>query len=106
MVNSRYGYAAGDQLLRSLYMLLKSQLDLSCSIARYGNDRFTILFTKDSLESIKAGLQKISDNYKAILHTAKHISFNSTLTYGLSTFNKGKTASQLIEEANLNVKRG
>jgi diguanylate cyclase (GGDEF)-like protein len=58
-VNDGYGHMKGDQVLREVAHIIKSNVRASDVVARYGGDEFIILFSKADKEAIAMMAEKI-----------------------------------------------
>ena len=61
--NDQYGHRAGDEVLRAVANVLKSNLKQHCLVARYGGEEFGLVFTNHRLEDV---LDLIEDARTAI----------------------------------------
>lgn len=84
-VNDQYGHDAGDQVLKSIAQILKSNLREYDHIGRFGGEEFMIIFTNtpvDLVISILERCRKSIENYE-LIYQDKMICF--TASFGLSS---------------------
>jgi diguanylate cyclase (GGDEF)-like protein len=58
-VNDRFGHSAGDDLLRSVTEILRTNMRSTDIVARLGGDEFAVLFPETGAESAGTALEKI-----------------------------------------------
>jgi len=98
-VNDTYGHQAGDFILRELSRILKSALRKSDYLIRYGGEEFIMILPEIPVENTLLVSERIR---QAI---AEHgFQFNDrmlrvTSSFGISSFTTGRTADDMIKEA-------
>jgi diguanylate cyclase len=104
-INDRFGYLAGDELLRQVAVRIQSALLPSCAAARWGGDEFIVLVDG----SISMGMsvaqkldQQLRTRYK--LGEGQAASVYAQASVGLSDWKRGDNANTVVERANLALK--
>jgi diguanylate cyclase (GGDEF)-like protein/PAS domain S-box-containing protein len=100
-LNSRIGYAAGDQVLRDLAALLKSQVRLTDALGRWGGDEFMLLTPLPAAPACRRA--------DAILNMARKETFGEswdgkeknrlTLSAGVAEYRKGVGVADFVASA-------
>lgn len=91
-INDSLGHQAGDQALKDMASIIKSNLRRSCISARYGGDEFIILSDIENSESLEVICERIRKN---IEENSKKISGRQfTVSLGGAT---GKISKQYEE---------
>jgi diguanylate cyclase (GGDEF)-like protein len=99
-INDTYGHPAGDQVLRCLATLIKSQIRRADIACRYGGEEFLIILPETSLEvatkraeTLRQGFAELSIEHDGQLMRGK-------LSLGVATFpDHAQTPQQLIQTA-------
>jgi len=105
-INDSLGHTAGDTLLRTLALRLRSTLRNEDTVARLGGDEFTVLVTgfKDPNDLLRLA-QKIHSTIKAPVDVAsRELSVSASIGVGLFP-QDGETAEQLLRNADLAMYR-
>ncbi|MDC0335852.1 diguanylate cyclase [Pseudodesulfovibrio sp.] len=102
-VNDTYGHDTGDEVLRTLGKLLKSQVRETDVVGRLGGEEFALVLPNTSAQDAHSLAEKIRidvENLKVHLNEEKHITF--TLSIGLATSVYSNTdLEKLLKEADL-----
>lgn len=85
VVNYRFGYKTGDQLLRSVADTVRKNLRKFDVVSRFGGDEFTILLPETGPEAAQAVLSRIRNILLNVMETSK---WPVTFTFGTVTFLK------------------
>ncbi len=105
-INDSLGHTAGDTLLRTLSLRLRSTLRNEDTVARLGGDEFTVLVTgiKDPNDLLRLA-QKIHSTIKAPVEVAsRELTVSASIGVGLFP-QDGETAEQLLRNADLAMYR-
>lgn len=72
-INTAFGYAGGDQLLRAIAERLEACMDINDTVARLGNDRFAILLDSvDFADDAELALKQITNVFKSPFNLYEH----------------------------------
>jgi diguanylate cyclase (GGDEF)-like protein len=99
--NDSFGHEAGDQLLRELGALLKSEIrggDLAC---RYGGEEFLLIMVETSLDSGRQRAERLRDLVSSLHVRHRGMTLRQiTVSIGIASFPEcGDSASQLLSAA-------
>jgi diguanylate cyclase (GGDEF)-like protein len=104
-INDKFGYLAGDELLRQVAARIRSSLLPSCAAARWGGDEFIVLVDG----SLSTGMslaqtldQRLRNRYK--LGDGKLSSVFAQASVGLSDWKRGDDVESVIQRADLALK--
>ena len=95
-INDTYGHATGDEVLKYISAVLKTNVDAADSVCRYGGDEFTIIFRNCCIDDAVAKLNIIKES---IMHLNVDINMNVSMSFGLTEYSEGKTIENAIKEA-------
>lgn len=105
VINDKFGYLAGDELLRQVALRIQSALQPSCVAARWGGDEFIVLVDG----SLPVGMsvaqqldQRLRTRYK--LGVGKLPDVFAQASVGLSDWKCGEEADSVIRRADLALK--
>jgi diguanylate cyclase (GGDEF)-like protein/PAS domain S-box-containing protein len=102
VVNDTCGHVAGDELLKQLAILIKSQFKTSETIARLGGDEFGVLLTDCSIERAEAFSNGLLQTVRNFLFTWRDQSFDVAVSIGLTGFRPhAENASRVLSEADV-----
>jgi diguanylate cyclase (GGDEF)-like protein len=100
--NDRYGHLFGDEILKKLASILKSNMRQSDIVARYGGEEFIILLPKTD----KDGATLIAEKLRTIIQKTLTLKIPNenieriTITSGVATYPlDGKTVNEIIAVA-------
>ncbi len=100
-INNRYGYPAGDRILRGVARAIRSQLRSCDSCVRYASDEFIITVPgvgKDGIEAVKARVAAAIANHKFVVAGGQPLIVTASL--GWATFPEdGRSFEALIAVA-------
>jgi diguanylate cyclase len=104
-INDKFGYLAGDELLRQVSARIQSALPPNCAAARWGGDEFIILVDG----SISIGMsvaQRMDQQLRARYNLGEGQAANvyAQASVGLSDWKRGDIASTVVERADLALK--
>jgi len=80
VVNDTCGHIAGDELLRQLATLLKSEIRSGDTLARLGGDEFGVLYLNCSIEKAK----QLAEKLRAVINDFQFNWENKSFTVGVS----------------------
>ena len=105
-INDSLGHTAGDVLLRTLALRLRSTLRTEDTVARLGGDEFTVLVSgvKDPNDLLRLA-QKLHSTIKVSVEVAsRELTVSASIGVGLYP-QDGETAEQLLRNADLAMYR-
>lgn len=95
-INDTYGHQVGDEVLKLFGRIIKENISSNDYAARYGGEKFLIIFNNDNIKKVKSIIYKI--NQELIRKSKKmHISFSA----GIAIYNNDKKISDTIKKADL-----
>jgi diguanylate cyclase (GGDEF)-like protein len=104
-INDKFGYLAGDELLRQVALRIQSALLPNCAAARWGGDEFVVIVDG----SLSAGMsiaqkldQQLRSRYR--LGEGKLAEVFAQASVGLSDWKRGESADTVIQRADLGLK--
>ncbi len=86
VINDTCGHLAGDELLKQLATLLKSQLRDSDIVSRLGGDEFGIIFRDCEIEKAEEILESLRESISTQRFNWDNKSFNMSVSAGLVAF--------------------
>lgn len=93
VVNDTCGHAAGDELLRSVAILLRTTVRRRDAVARLGGDEFGILFRNCSLDVAERRLQAIVSTVGSMPFTWNDARFTVSLSAGLAALDPASSCA-------------
>lgn len=100
-VNDKYGHPAGDAVLKSLAVVLKSSIRITDLVARYGGEEFVVLLGNTDkkqgeivAERVRAAVQELNFIIPDHDHPLK-----KTASIGITEYNFGETVEDFIGRA-------
>ena len=100
-VNSRYGHAAGDRVLKSLARMLQQRLRTSDLVGRYGGEEFLVLMPDTDGQSALGVIDTLRKRFTQVDHQAGSEEFHVTFSGGVAVLQPLGTATTLIESADI-----
>ncbi len=85
-VNDEYGHDVGDQVLKTLAVIMREAVRSSDIVIRYGGEEFLILLTDCEIEKAIEVAEKIRQAIEEQLFRVETISIRKTLSIGVSIF--------------------
>ncbi len=98
-VNDKYGHQAGDAVLWSVGRLLNKRLRRSDSVGRYGGEEFAIIFKDTDTNTAFYVTDEIRRIFARVPREMDGDQFHLTLSAGISGWEPGMTAEDMIELA-------
>jgi diguanylate cyclase (GGDEF)-like protein len=101
-INDQHGHGAGDGVLVALADLLRRSLRQSDSIGRCGGEEFAILIDRSSEDTARRVVDRLRQDFSAIVHPAvvgSTSSFQTTLSAGLAALRPGMSVVDWREAA-------
>ncbi|MBL4603626.1 MAG: bifunctional diguanylate cyclase/phosphodiesterase [Emcibacteraceae bacterium] len=108
-VNESYGYAQGDNALKTVANLLKETIHENAFLARFGNDNFVIFLSGEHFGNVKQEAktlaQSIHHNFATKPLNTKY-DLRLSVSIGIASGNANeKTIEQLMQNAHIALKR-
>ncbi|MCC7360582.1 MAG: GGDEF domain-containing protein [Anaerolineales bacterium] len=100
-VNDRRGHLAGDQVLKTLASLIRTQLRASDFAARYGGDEFVVILPECDATVARSVAEKLDAAIRGILS----LDHGPTVSIGRAAFQPKLTAHDLLELADQDMYR-
>jgi diguanylate cyclase (GGDEF)-like protein len=99
--NDSQGHPAGDQLLREVGRIIKSQLRIVDVVARYGGDEFVVILPETNAENTGFVAKRLQAALKAGLPAVA----GPAVSIGCATLQPGMSADSLLELADQDMYR-
>ncbi|CAM2008197.1 response regulator [Acanthopleuribacter pedis] len=100
-INEDHGHAAGDRVLRSLALLLQRRIRTFGRIGRYGGEEFAIVIPNQSERATFEIIEQIREDFSEIVHDLDLHAFHTTLSAGIASFPRFKSARQISKAAEI-----
>jgi diguanylate cyclase (GGDEF)-like protein len=98
-INSRFGHTTGDFVLLEVATILKSAVRGSDAVIRYGGDEFLVILADAPLEDVEVVMARIERFVQDWNQTGHLKDFELALSVGASQWAAGKTADEIMNEA-------
>lgn len=98
-INSRFGHTTGDFVLLEVATILKSAVRGSDAVIRYGGDEFLIILADAPLSDVEIIKDRIHRYVQDWNQGGQLKDFQLSLSVGASMWATGKTADQIMNEA-------
>jgi diguanylate cyclase (GGDEF)-like protein len=98
-INDAYGHPVGDQVIRALANLLRQRVRSSDRVGRYGGEEFMLVLPNCDLECGRRLLEDVRQRFKALRFQAAGEEFSVTVSAGLATFPRRRSAGALLVAA-------
>jgi diguanylate cyclase (GGDEF)-like protein len=102
-INDNYGHQAGDEVLNSVAVILRSVLRNSDLVARYGGDEFVCILPNTGEEGAKSAAERIRESVASSSpKVANSAEIGLTISLGCATFcgrSQFENGAKLLEEA-------
>lgn len=83
-VNDEYGHDVGDQILKTLAVIMQNSVRTSDIVIRYGGEEFLILLTECEIEKAIAVAEKIRTTVEEQIFRVQNLSIRKTLSIGVA----------------------
>ncbi|MFE8071076.1 diguanylate cyclase [Marinobacteraceae bacterium S3BR75-40.1] len=105
IVNESFGYAAGDNVLRTLANLMRQRLRRSDTAGRFSGEEFVVILPDCNAGQAREVIEDIRERMGAIrfLHEGQH--YHVTLTAGIASTQAFDTAESLLEATSSTVRQ-
>lgn len=98
-VNDTYGHPMGDQVIKTLALLLRQRLRRQDSIGRYGGEEFAAVLSECTAEDAKRLLDDVRQRFSEIRFSKGDLHFNVTLSVGIACSEAYGDAPSLLAAA-------
>lgn len=98
-INDTYGHLMGDFAIRHVAEIMIDNTRSIDSCFRYGGDEFAILLFDPDLGGAKNVAEKIRKKIEKASISSKHPELRLTVSIGISSFNEGEKAAEIIKKA-------
>ena len=85
-VNDEYGHAVGDEVLKTLAVIMQEAVRASDIVIRYGGEEFLILLTDCEMKKATEVAEKIRETVEEQLFRIEDIRIRKTLSIGVSIY--------------------
>lgn len=101
IINDTYGHVVGDKVLVYIATQLKKTKE---SVIRYGGDEFMVIFNASTtMQDAISRIDKIREDVIKKSLIVKGSSFKVSFSFGVCSFKKGDSLSDIIESADSNM---
>jgi diguanylate cyclase (GGDEF)-like protein len=104
-INDRYGFAAGDRVLRALSRMLGGHLRQTDVIGRYGGEEFAVILTGAKAGQAARRLDEVRSAFGALNHVAGGEEFKVTFSCGIASAPPNGESLGLSETAEAALKQ-
>lgn len=98
-VNDRHGHAAGDALLRSVGVLIRSELRVSDAAIRYGGDEFALLLPGTGKTDAWAVAEKVRTSLASLVVPTEDGELRTAASLGVASLGESHADEQALLEA-------
>lgn len=98
-VNDTYGHSCGDQVIRSLALLLKQRFRSTDVIGRLGGEEFGLVLSGTGREDALRIVNEVRETFAAMRFETDTGSFSATFSAGISSFPEQETVKALSDVA-------
>lgn len=99
LLNERYGYSAGDRVIKSLAQLLRRRLRASDSIGRHSGQQFALLLPEASLENSVRIVDELRQHFAAMVYKTGNQSYQVSFSAGVAGYPAWSNARGLLAAA-------
>jgi len=97
--NDDYGHRAGDEVLKAVASVLRSQLHEHCTVARYGGEEFALIFSNHELEDVLELIEDAGRNIAESQTSFEGKDLRVTCSMGVTRMTAGESSEQWVERA-------
>ncbi|MDO8702139.1 MAG: diguanylate cyclase [Undibacterium sp.] len=98
-VNDTYGHPVGDQVLRTLSLLLKQRLRRSDVIGRYGGEEFVVIFPGTTANVARKVLDQVRQAFFKIQQFSEQGEFSVSFSAGIAELTQTQDTDELFDSA-------
>ena len=98
-VNDTYGHGLGDQVIRSLALLLKQRFRSTDVVGRLGGEEFGVVLSGTGREDAERIVNEVRESFAAMQFETENGSFSSSFSAGVSTYPEQETVKTLCNAA-------
>ncbi len=98
-INDMHGHQVGDQVLRSLSLMMRTRLRSSDIVGRYGGEEFLIILPNTLLKSASFLIDELRVQFSKLVFSLSTASFQTTFSAGIAGYPEYDTTSELIQAA-------
>ncbi len=102
-VNDRFGHAIGDDIIREVGQVLKSNTRECDMVARLGGDEFGVLLFKVTESLARRKAEALCERIADIQIDIPHVDVKVSASYGVSCCDTSRTAEQSLSAADKNM---
>lgn len=99
IINDTYGHQAGDEVLRSLGLMMRKRMRDIDFVGRYGGEEFIILMPNTDLSHAFEIIDELRKQFIILTYSVGSKIFNATFSAGVAAFPDFSTATSLIKAA-------
>ncbi len=105
-INDEHGHDCGDEVLQVLSNVMKSQVRAMDVLCRWGGEEFLLLLPETDTQKARMLAERIRKSVSNEHFIYENKQFRLTMTFGVSTYEKGMSIKELIKVADLALYRG
>jgi diguanylate cyclase (GGDEF)-like protein len=98
-VNDTYGHGLGDQVIRSLALLLKQRFRSTDVIGRLGGEEFGVVLSGTGRDDAERIVNEVRETFAAMQFEAEDGRFSSSSSAGVSTYPEWEMVKSLCDAA-------
>jgi two-component system, cell cycle response regulator len=99
-INDKRGHAAGDRVLAALGAMLKREMRLSDSVARWGGEEFVVALTSTDPDGAGLAAERVRSLVEAMdVRTDSDEKIRVTVSVGLATRSSGESLDVVVDRA-------
>lgn len=98
-INDRHGHGVGDEVLRSMGLIIQDGLRGSDQVARWGGEEFLIMFPDTSCEEATQVVTRIRQSLATSLISRTVPDLRATFSAGVTCFDNDEPMTQTIDRA-------